>query len=363
MKRKTKMILYILLVLLIIIVVIGLIFWRQMQKPLYSPGNLASNPNLSAPLTPPSQPAESSYWDMGDGVSLYHFGKGNGRNVVVIHGGPGYPDREFWTGLKPLTNEYRFHFYDQRGCGDSTRPIKSFASKNYYRNVQQLERMLGLGTQIADIERIRHILGDEKLILIGHSFGAFIASLYAVEFPERVAGLILLSPADMLVMPQESGGLFEIIEAGLPEGDKPKFNEFMADYFNFGTIFTKTDDDLVAANDKLAEYYTRFAEQSLNPMGHETSTAQARSGGWMVFGMYFSMGQAHDYRDALRAVTAPALVLRGDGDFQSTDVEKMYVDAIPNARMEVIQGVTHFMYEEKPEEFTETVGRFLGSLQ
>jgi pimeloyl-ACP methyl ester carboxylesterase len=41
----------------------------------------------------------------------------------------------------------------------------------------------------------------------------------------------------------------------------------------------------------------------------------------------------------------------------------MYVDAIPNARMEVIQGVTHFMYEEKPEEFAEIVGRFLGSLQ
>jgi pimeloyl-ACP methyl ester carboxylesterase len=166
----------------------------------------------------------------------------------------------------------------------------------------------------------------------------------------------------MLVMPQESGGLFEIIGAGLPEDDKAEFKEFMTDYFNFGAIFSKTDDDLVAANDKLAGYYSRFAEQSLNPTQPEASTAQAWPGGWMVFGMYFSMGQAHDYRDALKAIIAPTLVLRDDGDFQSADVKKMYVDAIPNARMKVIQGVTHFMYEEKPEEFTETVGRFLDSL-
>ena len=48
--------------------------------------------------------------------------------------------------------------------------------------------------QVADIERVRRLLGQERLTVIGHSFGGFIATLYAVEFPERVDRLILVSP-------------------------------------------------------------------------------------------------------------------------------------------------------------------------
>lgn len=65
-----------------------------------------------------------------------------------------------------------------------------------------LEQTLGLGAQIADIERIRRLLGDEKLILMGHAWGGFLALLYAAEFPDRIDALILVFPADVLVMPQ-----------------------------------------------------------------------------------------------------------------------------------------------------------------
>jgi proline iminopeptidase len=91
--------------------------------------------------------------------------------------GPGYPYRQPWTGLEALTADYRFHYYDQRGCGRSSRPIESFASNSSYKNIQTLDQTLGIGAQLSDIERIRHILSerpdDERLILVGHSFGAF----------------------------------------------------------------------------------------------------------------------------------------------------------------------------------------------
>jgi len=45
-----------------------------------------------------------------------------------------------------------------------------------YENMQTLCRKLGLAEQVADIERIRRILGREKLILMGHSFGADLAA-------------------------------------------------------------------------------------------------------------------------------------------------------------------------------------------
>ena len=108
---------------------------------------------------------------MDDKIQLAHFSVGEGRDVLVVHGGPGEPFAEPMAALQPLTNDFRFHYYDQRGSGESTRPIDSFPDTNFYKNMQALDAELGLGAQIADIERIRQILAQDKLIVIGHSWG------------------------------------------------------------------------------------------------------------------------------------------------------------------------------------------------
>ncbi len=95
-----------------------------------------------------------------------------------------------------------------------------------------LERELGLGAQVADMERIRRILCVEKLIIIGHSFGGFWASLYAAEFPERVEALILVAPADVLLIPQTGGGLFEAVRRRLPEEMQAEYAAYLRDYFD-----------------------------------------------------------------------------------------------------------------------------------
>ena len=48
------------------------------------------------------------------------------------------------SGLQALTSTYRFHYYDQRGCGQSTRPVDHFDSSNTYKNMTTLDRTLGL---------------------------------------------------------------------------------------------------------------------------------------------------------------------------------------------------------------------------
>ncbi len=199
MKRKTIFTLAGAVVLTLILSIGG--FWYTSTQPLYKPGMVRDGKNLNAPLTPPDQPSNSKAWLVEPGIELAHFSVGNGRNVLIIHGGPGEPFSQPITGLDPLTSEFRFHYYDQRGCGNSTRPVDHFESKNVYANMLALDQSLGLGAQIADIERIRRILGDDKLILIGHSWGGFLASLYAAEIPEHVEALILISPANTLVMP------------------------------------------------------------------------------------------------------------------------------------------------------------------
>jgi proline iminopeptidase len=288
-------------------------------------------------------------------IELAHFSAGEGRNVLVIHGGPGLPFLQPMSGLEPLTSEFQFHYYDQRGCGESTRPIDRFESPNMYENIKALDQSLGLGAQIADIERIRQILGDEKLILIGHSWGGFLASLYAAEFPEHVEALILISPANTLVMPQPEADsdLFASVRAKLPADQQAEFDAFMQEYMNFNTLFQKSDADLVAMNEEFGRYYVQVADISVQ------MPPQGRPGGWMVWGMYMSMGQRHDYRTALEQVTAPVLVIHGADDLQSEAATRMYVDAFSNAEFAVIQNAGHFSFEEQPDQFAAIVKSFL----
>jgi proline iminopeptidase len=325
-----------------------------MQQPLYEPGMVRAEENLRAPLVPPEQPENSQTWRVEKDIELSHFDVGEGRNVLIVHGGPGMPYIEPWTGLEPLTGAYRFHYYDQRGSGQSTRPIDTFTSANYYENMTTLDQTLGLGAQIADVERIRRLLGDDKVILIGHSWGGFLAALYAAEFPDRVEALILVSPADVLVMPQPSGGLFELVKQRLPAEMQAEFETYLEEYLSFGDIFTKSEADLVALNQEFGRYYQAAIDISLPDQG--------QPGGWMVQAMYFSMGLRHDYRDALRAVNAPVLVIHGADDLQSEETTRVYADTFPNARFQVIDEAGHFAFEEQPTIFADTVAGFLDDL-
>lgn len=339
---------------LLLVLAVGVVgFWYLSMQPLYKPGAAARDEGLSAPLTPPQQPADGTAWLVEPGIALTHFGVGTGRNVLVIHGGPGLPFVQQMTGLEPLTDRFRFHYYAQRGSGDSTRPIERFESSNMYRNMQQLDRTLGLGAQIADIERIRQILGEEKLILIGHSWGGFLAALYAAEFPANVEAMILIAPANVLVMPQpdKESDLFASVRARLPMEQQSEFDEFMADYMDFRTLFSKSEDELVAMNERFGRYYGTAVAADV--------PTQGRSGGWMVWAQYVSMGQRHDYRKLLADVGAPTLVLHGAEDLQSEAASRLYVDALPNANFAVIQGAGHFAFEQQPEEFARIVAAFL----
>ncbi len=339
--------------LVVVVVLVAGFFWYSMQQPLYTPGMVAAEENLSAPLAPPEQSGGADYWQVEPGVRLYHFAVGEGSNVLVVHGGPGMPYREAWTGLEPLTEEYRFHYYDQRGSGRSTRPIERFDSKNYYENMKTLDRALGLGAQIADIERIRRILGEEQLILVGHSFGGFIAALYAAEFPEHVEALVLVTPADVLVMSQDSGGgLFDTVRERLPEEMRAEYDAFLEEYMNYRDIFSKTDADLVAQNAEFGRFYGAVSDLGATP-------EQGEPGGWMVHGLYMSMGLRHDYREALTAVTAPVLVIHGAEDLQPESVSHLYADAFSNARVHVVSGAGHFPFYQQPKKFAGAAEDFL----
>ena len=114
------------IILLVIVVAGGGYLWYSFTEPIYNPGMVASGESLRAPLVPPAQLGADNFWQVEDDIDIHHFAVGTGRNVLIVHGGPGVPYTEPWPGLDPLTDTHQFHYYDQRGSGQSTRPFDTF---------------------------------------------------------------------------------------------------------------------------------------------------------------------------------------------------------------------------------------------
>ena len=129
-------------------------------------------------LYPPIEPFIQRRLAVGDGHEVYfeQSGNPNGIPVLVVHGGPG-------GGSNPTMRRchdpqrYRIILFDQRGCGRST-PHASLENNTTW-------------DLVADMERIRDVLGIDRWQLFGGSWGSTLSLVYAETHPERVTGLIL----------------------------------------------------------------------------------------------------------------------------------------------------------------------------
>lgn len=103
--------------------------------------------------------------------------------VVVLHGGPGSgssPWYERW--FDPMV--HRLVLFDQRNCGRST-PHAGDAEVDLSSN--------STPALIGDIEQLREMLGVERWLVAGASWGTTLGLAYAQAHPDRVLGMVLNS--------------------------------------------------------------------------------------------------------------------------------------------------------------------------
>jgi len=105
-------------------------------------------------------------------------GSPGGKPVIVLHGGPGGGIAPF---LRRFHNPgcYRIILFDQRGCGKSM-PFGELRENTTW-------------DLVADMERLRELLGITRWQVLGGSWGSTLALAYAEMYPERVSELILRS--------------------------------------------------------------------------------------------------------------------------------------------------------------------------
>jgi proline iminopeptidase len=114
-------------------------------------------------------------WITVNGVELWAADHGSGHPVLLCPGGPG--DGDYLEPVSRLIDDMvRVIRWEPRGCGesDNTGPYD-------------------LVTTLSDMDEIRKAMGFERWIVGGHSHGAFLALAYALEYPERVDGIIYLA--------------------------------------------------------------------------------------------------------------------------------------------------------------------------
>jgi len=127
---------------------------------------------------PEIEPFETGMLDVGDGHQVYweRVGRKGGKPAVFLHGGPG-------GGCSPNQrrcfdrDKYDVILFDQRGCGRSTPHASLEANTTWH--------------LVADIERLREMIGVDKWLVFGGSWGSTLALAYAETHPERVSELVL----------------------------------------------------------------------------------------------------------------------------------------------------------------------------
>ncbi|MGH1340652.1 MAG: alpha/beta hydrolase [Nannocystales bacterium] len=312
-----------------------------MQQAMYRPGTVSAR----ADLEPPVQTSDD--WEVAPGIVLRHFETGNGRVALAISGGPGAASDRSWPALDAVGG-LRTHYYHQRGCGDSSAGFQLDPDASTWSRIQALERQLGLGQQIADIERVRR---KEQLVLIGHSYGGLLAASYAAEFPDRVEALVLLAPADLLVMPSPYGDLFVRMREGLPNSRRAEFDRWQAEYLDLPGAFHRTEEQLMALDEVFVELYAEATGEPLPPADHPP-------GVWMARAQYFSLGQRHDWREFFGRIVSPTLVIHGEDDMQPEAASRAWVAAIPDAQWRLIPGADHFLHAD-PDQTRTAIASFL----
>ena len=264
------------------------------------------------------------------GVTLFERRIGAGPPVVVLHGGPGAHHDYLLPGFDRLATGRTLIYYDQRGGGRSAVP----------RDVP-----VGWREQVADLEALRQLWGLEQLALVGYSWGGLLALLYALEHPDRVSHLALVSPAPCW---QAARAEFESRFAA--RSAAPRIAAMRAELAASGL----KDRDPEAYRRRLFELSVAGYFHDPGKVGDLTPfrvTGRTQQDVWESLGDF-------DLRPRLGSLRVPAIVLHGDDDPIPAESAETLARGL-GAPFHLLPDCGHVPQVEALERFTELLDGFL----
>lgn len=275
-----------------------------------------------------------------------HFGESGKPVLIVLHGGPG-ADYRYLLGLKALADDYQVVFYDQRGTGLSPRvPAAEITVQSFIDDLDAFVEAFGRGRPVH---------------LLGHSWGAMLASAYTGTHPDKVGRLILAEPAFL-----DASTIDVFSSGGLPQ---------LRVIWGFATAwvgkwFVRTDGDAYARDDwfllqvlPLTQGAGEMCDGRLPAMQawrFGSPNFQATVGRMMDDPVF---AKQLDFRKGVDTFQGATLFLAGDCNRVVGEVhQRKLMGHFAHARLEVIPQAGHFMFNDQPERSLAAVRAFLAAL-
>jgi proline iminopeptidase len=257
---------------------------------------------------------------------------GDAPPLLCINGGMIVDHVMLWPALSPLAQARQLILYDQRGRGASQAPADPAAAT--------------IDDDASDIPALRRALGIRQWDVLGHAWGGGIAMLAAAQ---DSAGVRRLALADA-VGPTSSWMAPLRAEAAARANDADR------------AVLMSITDEMLGAPDPdvhLAHLRASYQAWFVDPAFASTFPMPrvASPTGTSVLARLRRDG--YDWRDRVRAIRTPTLVVHGDGDPLSPSVADELAATIPGAREVILPHSGHFPFWEAPAEFFSAVSGFL----
>lgn len=159
-------------------------------------------------------PAEPRQFAAGTGPVIRGEAAGEGPPLVLCHG---------------ITATRRYVVHGSRALERAGHAVVSYDARGHGESDPAPEgRGYGYPELVADLEAVvASELGEEPFVLAGHSMGAHTGVAYALQHPERLAGLIAIGPAYDGEIPPETLGYWGGLAAALEGGGVDGFVEYI----------------------------------------------------------------------------------------------------------------------------------------
>ena len=273
-----------------------------------------------------------------DGIDLHMLEwSTEGVPVVMLHGFGN--ECRIWNDLAPqLAPYYHAVALDQRGHGDS-----SWDPEGRY----------DVDTMADDLECVTDTLGFERLVLIAHSMGGRVSTVFGGRHPERLAGLVLvdigpeLDPRGPLRMRQE-----------VESRQAPRFGsiEEYARIVSLNYPASSGEAAMRMARDELKQCEDGLYELKMDPALRGNMAARGNDAELLAEEELLIQRQW----DALAKIPCPTLLVRGAAsDFLSPEIaDRMVDDVLQQGQLAVVPQAGHSVMSDNPEGFCKVVTDF-----
>lgn len=257
-----------------------------------------------------------------DGHKVYYTDQGKGEpTLVLIHGWIG--NHNFWKEQIPaLSKNHRVIALDMIGCGKSDAPKVAYTQELLARSVLAVMDQ----AQVTDA------------VLMGHSMGAAVARLVALEHPERVRAFISMDGA-IARPPQDPAGR----------------EKWLAQAAAFAAQFQGPD-----GQQKVGPSFDAMQNKATPPAVREWVKAQALATPWHVGRSSMAEFVRPENWD-MQPSKVPALAICAQGPHSPPGYDKQLRILFPNLSYHTVSGVGHFLMLEKPKEVNALILEFVDS--